>query len=53
MKIDKKVKLLEQLKTITDFRKDKHKIEYPLHEIIFRSLFGLLKGNLTFVDLHY
>jgi hypothetical protein len=26
MKIDKKVKLLEQLKTVTDFRKDKHKI---------------------------
>lgn len=53
MKIDKKAKLLEQLKTVTDFRKDKHKIEYPLHEIIFMSLFGLLKGNVTFADLHY
>ena len=51
MKIDKKVELLEHLKTLTDFRKDKHKIEYPLHEIIFMSLFGLLKGNVTFTDL--
>jgi len=55
MKIDKKselLELLEQLKSLTDFRKDKHKIEYPLYEIIFMSLFGLLKGNVTFEDLH-
>jgi hypothetical protein len=52
MKIDKKIELLNQLKTITDFRKDEHKIEYPLHEIVFMSLFGLLKGFLTFKDLH-
>ncbi|HIP14818.1 MAG TPA: hypothetical protein EYG74_04945 [Sulfurimonas autotrophica] len=47
MKIEKKAVLLEQLKILTDFRKDKHKIEYPLHEIIFMSLFGLLKGFVT------
>jgi predicted transposase YbfD/YdcC len=51
MKIDKKVILLQKLKNLTDFRKDKHKIEYPLHEIIFMSLFGLLKGFVTFTDL--
>lgn len=52
MKIDQKVKLLKQLRTLTDFRKDEHKIEYPLHEIVFMSLFGLLKGFVTFKDLH-
>jgi len=52
MKITKKIELLEQLKTITDFRKDEHKIEYPLHEIIFMALFGLLKGYVTYKDLH-
>jgi hypothetical protein len=51
MKIDKKSELLKQLKTLTDFRKDEHKIEYPLDEIIFMSLFGLLKGFVTFKDL--
>jgi hypothetical protein len=51
MKIDKKAELLKQLKTLTDFRKDKHKIEYPLHEVIFMSLFGLLKGFVTYKDL--
>lgn len=52
MKLDKKKELLEQLKILTDFRKDEHKIEYPLDEIIFMALFGLLKGNVTFKDLH-
>ena len=52
MKIDKKIDLLEQLKTLTDFREDKHKIEYPLHEVIFMSLFGLLKGFVTYKDLN-
>jgi hypothetical protein len=51
MKIDKKVILLKELENLTDFRKDEHKIEYPLHEIIFMSLFGLLKGFVTFTDL--
>ena len=52
MKIDKKKLLLEELKNLTDFRKDKHKIEYQLHEIVFMALFGLLKGFVTFKDLH-
>jgi hypothetical protein len=52
MKIDKKVELLKQLKTLTDFRKDEHKIEYPLHEVIFMSLFGLLKGFVTYKDIN-
>jgi len=52
MKIKKKAELLEQLKTLTDFRKDEHKIKYPLHEVIFMALFGLLKGHVTFKDLH-
>ncbi len=52
MKIDKKAELLKQLQTLTDFRKDEHKIEYPLHEVIFMSLFGLLKGFVTYKDLN-
>ena len=52
MKINKKEALLKELKTLTDFRKDEHKIEYPLHEIIFMALFGLLKGHVTFTDMH-
>lgn len=52
MKMKKKIELLQQLKTITDFRKDTHKIEYPLYEVLFMSLFGLLKGFVTFKDLH-
>ena len=44
MKIEKKIELLNQLKNLTDFRKDEHKIEYPLHEVIFMSLFGLLSN---------
>ena len=51
MKIEKKIELLNQLKNLTDFRKDEHKIECPLHEVIFMSLFGLLKGFVTFKDL--
>jgi len=52
MKMNKKIELLEALETITDFRKDEYKIEYPLHEIVFMSLFGLIKGFVTFKDLH-
>ena len=47
-----KKKLLNELKNLTDFRKDTHKIEYPLHEVIFMILFGLLKGYVTYKDLH-
>jgi predicted transposase YbfD/YdcC len=53
VKQKQKRNLLEDLKEITDFRKDTYKIEYPLHEILFLSLFGMIKGNTTFKDLHY
>lgn len=51
MKLKKKKELLEQLKTIPDYRVDTGKIEYPLHEILFMTLFALLKGNNTFKDI--
>jgi len=52
MKIKKKKKLIVELKKVSDFRVDKHKIEYPLYEILFMTLFGLLKGYLTYKELH-
>lgn len=52
MKIKNKKRLIEALKTVNDFRVDKHKIEYPLYEILFMSLFGMLKGYLTYKELH-
>lgn len=52
MKLKKQKLLLKELKTIKDFRVDKHKIQYPLHEILFLSLFALLKGNTTFKEIH-
>ena len=52
MKLKKKKLLLQQLKTIKDFRVDKHKILYPLHEILLMALFALLKGNTTFKEIH-
>jgi len=51
MKLKKKKKLLEQLKTIPDYRVDIGKIEYPLHEILFMTLFALMKGNTTYKDI--
>ena len=44
--------MLKELEKISDFRVDKHKVEYPLHEILFMTLFGLLKGYVTYKDLH-
>lgn len=52
MKIKKKKELIEGLKKVSDFRVDEHKIEYPLYEILFMSLFGMLKGYLTYKELH-
>ena len=46
MKMKKKKELFKELKKVSDFRVDKHKIEYPLYEILFMTLFGLLKGYL-------
>ncbi len=51
MKLRIKKELLKQLGDIKDFRDD-DKITYPLNEILFMSLFGLLKGNHTFEQLH-
>ena len=35
--------LLTQLKNIPDYRVDTGKIEYPLHEILFMTLFALIR----------
>lgn len=51
MKLKQKKLLLEELKRVKDFRVDKHKILYPLHEILFMTLFALLKGNTTFKEM--
>ena len=51
MKLKQKKLLLEELKTVKDFRVDKHKILYPLHEILFMTLLSLLKGNTTFKEM--
>ena len=42
---------MQALKTIPDYRIDIGKIEYPLHEVLFMTLFALLKGNTTFKDI--
>lgn len=52
MQQSRKEKLLEALKEIPDYRVDTGKIEYPLHEVLFMSLFALIKGNTTFKDIH-
>jgi len=52
MKIKNKRKLLSELKKVSDFRVDEYKIKYPLYEIVFMTLFGMLKGYLTYKDLH-
>jgi predicted transposase YbfD/YdcC len=52
MKLKQKKQLLEQLKIIPDFRVDKYKILYPLEQILFMTLFALLKGASTFKEIH-
>ena len=52
MKMKKKKELLKALEKVTDFRVDKHKIEYSLSEVLFMSLFGILKGAESYKDLH-
>lgn len=44
-------KLIQDLKKIPDYRVDIGKIEYPLNEVLFMTLFALLKGNTTFKDI--
>ena len=53
MKLRQKKKLLKQLGEITDFRRHREQIVYPLAEVLFMSLFGLIKGHLTFDELHF
>ena len=43
--------LLASLKTIPDYRVDEGKIEYPLHEVLFMTIFALLKGYTTYKDI--
>ena len=42
MKMKQKKALLKQLESIEDFREHEGKIIYPLSEIIFITLFGIL-----------
>ncbi|QOP42886.1 ISAs1 family transposase [Sulfurimonas sediminis] len=51
MKLTRTKALLESLKSIPDYRVDTGKIEYPLHEVLFMTLFALIKGNTTFKDI--
>lgn len=44
--------LIISLKEIPDFRVDTGKIKYPLYQILFMTLFALLKGNTNFKDIH-
>ena len=43
--------LFAQLQTIPDYRVDEGKIEYVLAEVIFMTLFGILKGYNTYKDI--
>ena len=52
IELQRKKELLEALKNIPDFRVDIGKIEYPLYEVLFMTLFALLKGNTTFKDIY-
>ena len=46
------MKLLVALKDIPDYRVDTGKIEYPLDEVLFMTLFAIIKGNTTFKDIY-
>jgi len=52
MKYRQKKELLKKLETLEDFRVHAGKIIYPLSEVLFMALFGLLKGKVTFESLH-
>jgi len=53
MKIRQKKRLLKLLEGIEDFRRHRDQIVYPLHEILFMSLFALVKGDTTFSEIHF
>ena len=42
-----------QLREMNDFRRHREQIVYPLNEIVFISLLGLIKGYVTFDELHF
>jgi len=52
MKIRQKKQLIEELKQIDDLNAIYKKALKKLYEVLFVSLFGLLKGNTTFEQLH-
>ncbi len=52
MKHIEKKRLLKRLATVEDFRIHTGKIIYPLSEVLFMTLLGLLKGKVTFEALH-
>jgi len=52
MKLKQKKKLLKALESIEDFRKHREQIVYPLSEVLFVTLFGLIKGYTDFKDLY-
>jgi hypothetical protein len=51
MKIKQKKRLLKEFEKLTDFRTHFYKIKYKLSEILFMSVFALLKGNSTYQDI--
>lgn len=53
MKVRQKKKLLKLFKEMDDFRRHREQIVYPLNEVLFICLFGLIKGYVTFDDLHF
>ena len=53
MKLMYKKRLLEKLKGMTDVREHEHKIKYPLHEVVFMTLFAIIKGNTIYDDIVY
>ena len=53
MKLKYKKQLLEKLKGMTDIRKHSHKIIFPLHEVVFMTLFAMIRGNVIYDDIVY
>ena len=52
MKLKNKKRLFEEFKSIPDFRTHKHKVQFPLEEIVFMSLFALLQGVSEYRSIH-
>lgn len=53
MKTRQKKRLLKLLEGIPDFRRHRDQIVYPLHEILFMALFAIIKGDVTFSEIHF